>query len=79
MSNVAQAPLFLPDHSTPRPVGGDWRGGWGHPADELVEVRVSHGLRHCGGIDAGLRRGLRYPLHSSRYEELPIQREMLNA
>lgn len=66
MSGVAQAPLLLPVNSTPRPVGGHWRGGRGRPVDELVAVRFGHGLRHCGGTDAGLPRGLRCPLHSSR-------------
>lgn len=55
-----------PIHSTPRPVGGDWRGGRSRPVDELVALRFSPGLRYCGGTDAGLPRGLRYPLHSSR-------------
>lgn len=66
MSKVAQAPSFPPVNSTPRPVGSDWRGGRGRRVDELVAVRFSHGLRHCCGIDAGLPRGLHYPLHSPR-------------
>lgn len=52
--------------STPRPVGGDRRGGRGRPADELVALRFRPGLRYRGGTDAGLPGGLRRPLHSSR-------------
>lgn len=55
-----------PVHSTPCPVGGDRRGGRGRPADELVALRFSPGLCCRGGTDAGLPRGLRCPLHSSR-------------
>lgn len=55
-----------PVHSPPRPVGGDRRGGRGRPADELVALRFGPGLRHRGGTDAGLPRGLRRSLHSSR-------------
>lgn len=72
MSEVAQAPVFLPPppslaDSSPGPVGGDWRAGRGGPVDELVALRFRHGLRGRGGLDAGLPPGLCRPLHSSRW------------
>uniref|UniRef100_H3CM00 Uncharacterized protein n=1 Tax=Tetraodon nigroviridis TaxID=99883 RepID=H3CM00_TETNG len=50
----------------PGPVGADRRGGRRAAVDELVALRLGHGLRRGGGPDAGLPPGLRRPLHSSR-------------
>lgn len=45
---------------------GDRRGGRGPPGDELVALRLRHGLRRRGWTDARLPGGLHGPLHASR-------------
>lgn len=58
-------PFFSSAHSQPGGVCGDRRAGRSHPGDQLVALRLGHGLRGGGGAGDGFHGGLHCALHSA--------------